>query len=334
MTTEVFAALINYNDGTTDQTVYVSSGAIGDVDFLPIINETPDFERRVGLWVWGTQSGSSIGDLTLNNIDGELDDWVDYKFRDFEIILYIGAENDNIANFSVVGRACINRVEFPNESIVRVILEDALARLNQTYQSLYYTSSAANTALEGKPVPVTLGHAYQVPAVLEDPVNLYFDVHDAEPYDIVGVQSNGNPYTGLQFSEFGGNDRGFTSNISPAGKVTAEVKGSNNLVSTGYGSDIVGTPGLFTGTSGNPSGWTVVEDASNLVSLNSNRCDFLCSSSTGCSIERDISMTSGTNYRLDLDLFNGSFGGRCRMQIVTTDGTNEQEIRALSTIFR
>lgn len=309
MSTEVFAVLVNYNDGA-DKTLYFSSGEIGDVEFKSVIEQTPDYDRSVGAWHWGTQSGGSIGQIQIINIGGDFDDWIGYAVRDKKAVLYIGAEGADISTYTVVSRALIDRVEFPSEERMRIVLKDPLGRLDKPFQSDFYDNTVANSELEALPYPICLGHCYQVRAAEEDPVKLYFDVHNSRPADTVGVQSNGNPATGSQFTEPGGNRRGFTVTVGSFidGRITAEVKGepdTNGAFNTG--TEEVTNGNFSSWTSDNPNNWTVTENGTTslITQSPSGQCSFLhVSGFSFPSIAQPPGLTVDVLYQLSFDLNN------------------------------
>lgn len=312
--------------GAGDEIIRISNKAVsGSTDIHPRLAGIPEYSYEVGLWIWQTQTVSGVGNAEIVNTDGWLDWLQDAIVRDKPARLLVGNSNQPFNTFTVEAQLVVDFLGTGQANRIIVVFASTDALLQQTWQSDFYLTGTPNARIIGQPVPVSLGHVYQVPAILETPNTLAYAVHTVAPAEVIEVQSNGNPALVSQWDAAG---RGFEMSVTPSGRITAEVKGSAEQVPAGFGSDIVGTPGQFKGTSGNPVGWTVVESGANTIGLVNNRLDEVTSTTTPASITRNIGMTPAVLHRLDVQLFNGQFGSvRSSIKIVDTDGIDENIIQ-------
>jgi len=311
--------------GSGDELVRFSVFPVAQsTDVHPRLVGVPTYELQAGLWIWETTTSSGIGQAEVISADGVFDWLHTADVRDKPARLLAGPSTAPFGSYAVVAEPVVDFIGTGQNGRLIVVFAASDIKLQGTWQTDFYTDTTPNARIRGLPVPVTLGHCWQVPAVLETPNDLEYAVHTEAPYEVIEVQSNGNPATGAQWDPLG---RGFEMLITPAGRITAEVKGSSISVSSGFGTDIVGSAGQFTGSNGiNPPGWTTVDSGLNTIELQSNQLDNVTGTTTPATITRNIGMSAGTLHRLNVDLFNGSFGTRSEIKIVDTDGASEHII--------
>lgn len=299
---------------------------------VPRIANDPEYSQAIGVAPWQRRASSSYGAIELINNDGGLDDWLNADVRDKVVELWVGESTDAFTSFTKVATAMIDNAEPNGELFLSLNIVPNIAKLDETLQEVFYTSSVDNSTLEGQPVPVTFGRCFSVPAVVTNATTHTYDVHDGSYADLVESADNGDAFESGDLTE---TTRGFDLVNKPNGLITAEVLGEPDRSVFTLGSDVLLGIGAFTTwVSDNPSGWTTSETGNNIVTESSDRCEFFCTdSATFCSVTSGNRLTVGNEYRLTIPtIANGTFGGRANVKIECTDGTEVQELRADATL--
>lgn len=211
--------------------------------FAPHILETIDFDRSVSSIFWGGRPRGMLnwGALRINNADGAYDSYVGQSLRDKAVTIKRGEDGDAYSTFSTVATLIVDRAEFTNELVMAIYVTDIGAKLERALQQSLYPTTTPDAALRGKPRPITIGKAYQVPAIRPDPFgNGHFDVHDSDKW--VGIdqlmQEGGALVEGTAYQR---SDRtgvyGFERLNAIEGKQAANVAGAWKLTSTEFSED-------------------------------------------------------------------------------------------------
>jgi hypothetical protein len=143
------------------------------------------------------------GDLILDNLDGALDDWIDYGFDGRNVTLYRADLEKTPApqysvDFTVAFYGTMELAEFAND-VVTIKLRDRQYELKAPLQTTKYAGTNAlpnglegvATDLKGKPKPICLGAPLNVPALCANTSRLIYQVHDGAVADIVAVYDRG-----------------------------------------------------------------------------------------------------------------------------------------------
>lgn len=143
-----------------------------------------EIEREGSCWVWGGQSISRRGQITFVNVDGGLDAWLDYDWRDAPITLYALYEGQPRAKAAVWMTGRVDAVAATQDSKVVLTIADPLAMLDRAIQTNLYPDSQANAALAGKPIPLVIGRPlYCTPVRLDtNPTVRQYQVQDPGAY--------------------------------------------------------------------------------------------------------------------------------------------------------
>lgn len=170
---------------------YVSDAPYLDVaaEILAEVRLAADvtLERSVSTVLWGGQTRIGIGAVELHNDDGALDHLILAPPAGAAIDVFFGHDDTPWAEMSHVATAVVDHVSAVGERRVRLVVLDARARLRQPLQSETYTSGA----LEGRLIPVLLGHGHSIPSVPADPPNLRYGTHDAAGLTTHAVRNRG-----------------------------------------------------------------------------------------------------------------------------------------------
>lgn len=309
-------------------------------DVHPRLIGIPEYSVEAGLWIWQTQTTSGVGNAEVISADGYFDWLHDAAVRDKPARLLEGDQGSPFGSYSEVASLMTDFIGTGQNGRLIIVFAALDVLLQNTWQTDFYLDSTPNARIRGLPVPVTLGHAWQVPAVLEDPTALEYAVHTEAPFNVIEVQSNGNPATGSQWDPLG---RGFEMNITPAGRITAELEGSKEQTGFTLGSDLVRNGNFSSWSSDNPSSWTVNNESSPakvITQAVGGQCTFRTDGAfdlDGPSIEQVI-LVAGNEYRITFNLnqYTGGndlrlFDGSAEIARYNTTGSKSEDFVAQGT---
>lgn len=182
-----------------------------------------------------------FAEVDLANADGDLDTLPrDYALDGRPARVLLGRPTDARSSFGEVFSGVLKSATVRNASL-RLALSDGLARLQLPINRNTYAGTGGNeggTDLKGKPKPKCWGHAFNVPAVLVDSVNLVYQVHDGVISDVPAVYDRGIALVKVGGAPAAGQYQvtaatgTFKLGATPAGTVTADVLGDAS--GTGY----------------------------------------------------------------------------------------------------
>ncbi|EDP66834.1 hypothetical protein BAL199_17273 [alpha proteobacterium BAL199] len=227
--------------GTTRTLRYSDHGFVTRPDdtppntwFDPRLVTALNFERQ--LFSGGRLEGRSVpgfGTLTLNNADGGLDNLAGMAWDGRRVRVWLGGDGFRLAEFGLVFDGTADQIEF-DDLLVAVRLRDLQARFEAEVTRASYAGTGGTEGREGltgRARPLCFGQVLRVPAVLVDPAALLYQVHDGAIADVDAVYDRGvalNKVTGAPTAGQFRSDPAtgcFTLGASPAGTVTADVRG-------------------------------------------------------------------------------------------------------------
>jgi hypothetical protein len=182
------------------------------------------YRARVVPLVWGRGEGASpVGQITLANGDGALDAIVGAGWTGRIAEIYRGDRDVPVSEWTLLVRT---RLAGPpsaeDEETVTLTLGSIADRLDQPLQTQIFPDDTPAEALRGQQRPFGFGYCYSVPAVLVDPADLVYEVHDGTEITVERVRAAGNILTPA--TEWSVSDRGFTLLTNPFGqRVVADV---------------------------------------------------------------------------------------------------------------
>ena len=204
---------------TTDVTDTPSATVIED----RLIGEVR-YRARVVPLIWGRGEGAApVGQLTLANGDGALDSIVGAGWTGRIAEIYRGDRALPVSDWTLLVRTRIaSPPTAPDEESVAIALGSIADRLDQPLQTEVFPDDTPAEALRGQQRPFGHGYCYSVPAVLVDPANLRYHVHDSDDITIERVRAAGNILDSA--TEWTALDAGFQLDTNPFGqRVVADV---------------------------------------------------------------------------------------------------------------
>lgn len=178
-----------YVDGVGVTTFYISSQPYASATLLydARLISSPTFTLRIPEAFYG-RSIAGYGDLSIDNSDGELDDWINHGWDGRSAVVKVGDPSWDIADFQTVLTATSDSIEVQSNSELRIVLFDKTRLLNKELQTSTYSSPSPS---DGKLVPVMFGKVYNIKAVLTDPSTLTYNFSSNASQSIDAVYDNG-----------------------------------------------------------------------------------------------------------------------------------------------
>lgn len=231
----------------TDAFTSGASDTPANTFFKPRLTGSVEYALRGECHLFGgLRGGTGTGTLEIINTDGDASALADHDGESGAVTLW----TVDGSTMTQVGLAAVHRVETRGEDIIRIVLADPAARLDEPVQRDSYDSAAVpnNTSLVARQKPVLLGMAKSIPAHAVDPTTLQYRVNELSA-SIVQVLDRG---TGVGFTDNG--DGTLTLSASPNGMVTAEASAGGTtvapeLITNGtFDTDLTGWSASYVGT--------------------------------------------------------------------------------------
>lgn len=225
-----------------------------DVSYLPIV--VGGIKITETLAVDG-QASLSFGDIELNNITGEYDNWLDpskYIWANRLIKIYLGDPswvcatiNDIHGSFELIFDGVVDDIDSRSINRLNIKIRDKLEKLNTTITETKlgtYGTWASGQTNQDNIVPLAFGEVFNVSPMLIDPSTLEYQFNDGISEQLIEIRDNGIP---IYNSSIPG---GATVNLStgkftltkkPSGVITASVQGVKKSINLSTGSLVTGT---------------------------------------------------------------------------------------------
>lgn len=229
--------------------------------FEPRLSTALNFERH--LIADRRLSGRSVpgfGVLVMTNADGGLDPLVDYAYDGRRVRVLLGGEDFAYTEYGLIFDGTVEQLEF-TEQTLSLRLRDLQTRFESNVARSDYGGTGGTdgrSGLKGRRKPVVFGRAFRVPALLVDPSQLLYQVHDGAIEAVDAVYDKGVPLTPVGSAPTAGqyavdaSAGTFTLGASPAGTVTVDVRGDKTggtyVESVGALVERLATTRLVTGT--------------------------------------------------------------------------------------
>lgn len=183
------------------------------------------------------------GDITLTNIDGRYDSWLDDYWSNRPINIYVGDASWARSDFRLAFGAVATGIDSSDRTTLVIHITDRLQRLNTPVTQ---TVLGGSTALYNSLLPLTFGEAFNVTPLLVDPTINKYMVHNGQIESIIEVRDNGLPVAFTPTLSAGT----FVLNQAAFGTITCSVQGAqipaNFLLSTDHLDDVT----IFNRTTG------------------------------------------------------------------------------------
>jgi len=206
---------------TVETTLYLSNlayhdSAAGRTYQSVIVGNSVRIVERISL---DGDSTLNFGDIEINNIDGELDGWLDYVWANRNVSAYVGDISWARSDFRPIFVGVTEDLDSKDNSTLNIKIRDKLGRLNTpvTEQTLGGSTSNKNELM-----PLCFGECHNVSPLLADPATLDYRVHNGQIERLIEIRSNGAPGTSTDTLSSGK----FVPDVNPQGtKITASVQG-------------------------------------------------------------------------------------------------------------
>lgn len=220
--------------------------------YEPRVIQPLSFQRSIINGEYMSGIANSQGEIVLTNPDGGLDSFLtSHSFDGRRVVVKLGTTEFDSTQFGTIFDGKVDSME-SNEDAIRFIIHDKMLDLHvpmQTGTGKYSGGGGVNgtTNLTDKPKPLAFGRVLNISAVLVDPVNLIYQVHDGSVSDITAVYDRGVSLAEVASSvapglgEYQNNSSvgRFKLGGAPDGTVTADVTGDDDPSYISNTSDII-----------------------------------------------------------------------------------------------
>lgn len=207
---------------------------IGSDDFYTGEGDTPEHVQYAGRLTgeprisrrmseaFGGATSMTVGDLEIDNSDGELDDWIGHAWDGRDIVLRLGAGDWTIDDFRVIHTGIIDRIEL-DDVLIRVVMRDFHARLDVPVERDLISSGSDQVE---QYVPACWGQVYNISPVLIDESAREYQIHGGQVEDVcqnLYVDGKLNVTITVTKDNAAGT---FTLGADPNGQVTIDAQGA------------------------------------------------------------------------------------------------------------
>jgi hypothetical protein len=250
-----------YSEGANSDPLYLcprnSPGFTSRPDDTPVLvtfeprianADAMSVSTRSSVWPWGNgNSGSSYGELEVDNADGRYDNLAGTDLRDQVARIVTATPGGSFDAANAVFTAVVDDVKCIGESRLRISFKDIQSTLERPLQRRIFPPWA-DPGVAFRPLPITLGACRNVAPMLEDQVERRYRLHDAPITNITAVRDKGTlldknssppqyvPTDDLQ---------GFLLQTNPVGLLTADVSSEGAQVAIPGVTDVLDGAGSF-----------------------------------------------------------------------------------------
>ena len=168
---------------------------------------------------FGGRSFVSIGEISIDNSDGDKDAWINYAWDGRDATIKIGDPTWAIADYRTILSGIVERLSIGDDYTLTLSIRDLQRKLDVPIQTTLIASGEETDQV----VPLCYGEVYNVSPVQTNATTHEYQVHEGQIEDIVQVYVNGKA-TSLTVTKDLTNGK-FTLSADPEGTVTADVKG-------------------------------------------------------------------------------------------------------------
>lgn len=183
-----------------------------------ILKGSPFFSTTMSE-AFGGRSYVSIGEVSVDNSDGDKDGWVTKAWDGRDATIKFGDPTWAIADFRTILSGVVDRLSIGDDYTLTLMLRDKQRTLDVPIQTTLIASGEETDQV----VPLCYGEVFNVSPVLIDDTTHEYQVHEGQIEDIVAVYVDGKA-TALTVTEDLSNGK-FTLDADPDGTVTADIKG-------------------------------------------------------------------------------------------------------------
>lgn len=211
---------LTYSAGTE----YVSRGGYvshpadtpANTIFADCVTGLPSFNSGVADVVSLSMS-LSIGDLSIDNANGERDAWLNRKWNGRAIEIYFGDPSWAFSDFRQISSGIIAELRADGLNTLAFVIRGMEYELQQIITTNYSSGPP-----DGRVIPLCFGECKQVPCVVTNTTTHEYQVHDGAIQAIDAVYENG---ASVSFTADLANGK-FTLTSAPTGTITADIQGA------------------------------------------------------------------------------------------------------------
>ena len=231
---------------------YVTTDA--NISYSPLIRGGIEFTESLAV---DGQASLSFGDIELDNINGELDQWLDptkYVWANRSIKIYLGdprwvcANINDIHNyFELIFDGVVNDIDSRTMTRVNLKIRDKLERLNTPLTDVKlgtYGTWADGQTNQDSIVPIVFGEVANISPMLINPALLEYSCNKGNSELLIELRDNGVPIYnsttpgGANVTHSTGR---FTLTKKLVGTLTASVQGTKDSINLSTGNLVSGT---------------------------------------------------------------------------------------------
>lgn len=212
--------------GGSEITRYMSVGGYRTVE-----GETPASTVYPGVCAQGeayneqlsltnTPNNMNYGDIEIENLNGERDDWLKDIWMNRPVKVWLGDASWARSDFFIIFDGTMAGIASKDRGTLAIKMRDKLQRLNTPISEHLLGGSTVN---KGSLIPLCFGECFNISPLLVDSNVYTYQVHDGIVNDIFDVRDNGIP---VQYTKDLTNGK-FTLTIKPVGVVTCSVQGDS-----------------------------------------------------------------------------------------------------------
>lgn len=198
---------------------YVDNDASTPTRYQAALMQAPEYERSLDRSKLRGQYNVNVGDLVINNADGEFDYLIDLAMDGSEVRVYIGDETWARSDFVHLYTALALKVDIPAKKTIRIDLRDPGLLLNKSIGGTVTVGGTGPNANQYR--PLIFGFIHQLEPILVDAgTSTYAFADTGTNTECVAVRNDGVPVT---FTDNG--DGTFTLAVPPSGneKITCDA---------------------------------------------------------------------------------------------------------------
>jgi hypothetical protein len=208
------------------------------------------YSRSISFWPWASRgSGFGLGSVVMWNAGGEYDTLInlDMRYQQYTQYRLQTAAPVNVADMLIEFTGMVDTIDAPDINRIRIALESPLRGLDRPMLVNNF-GAEADEAIEGRPQPMLIGLARNIPAVLwkhvgdsSDPTDYRYQVADVPVSAIANVRDraflltpgSAPPGAGEWAFDGGNGNKGFTTGSEPVGVVTCDASTAGDAVPVG-----------------------------------------------------------------------------------------------------
>lgn len=209
----------------SQSTFYFSNGAYvtdpldtpANTAYAPLITGGVSFGESLTL---DGSASISIGDIELDNSNGELDQYfLSHIWTNRSITIYIGDPSWKKSDFKLLFKGNVADIGSSGRNNLNLVISDVFQKLNAPITDQTVQITGKNNAVEL--VPLTFGECFNVTPLLINSGTLTYQVHNGPIERIIEVRDNGIPVLFTANLTAGT----FTLTRAPFGQITCSVQG-------------------------------------------------------------------------------------------------------------